>query len=69
MEECLVSTPRRLCLLFVLLATHAIGAELKPVGFFEDSVMEVDGRVGKFLSASTWLLEREIRVDNEPSSK
>lgn len=55
-----MNTFRRLYLFFALIATHAIGAELKPVAFFEDTVMEIDGRVVKFLSGSTWLLDREI---------
>jgi hypothetical protein len=49
-------------LLFVAIVyvgtSMSFGAE--KVSFFQDSVLEIKGRVVKFLSGSTWLMEREI---------
>lgn len=49
-------------LLFVAIVSFSpyvsFGAE--KVSFFQDSVSEINGRVVKFLSGSTWLMEREI---------
>ena len=36
----------------------SLGSE--KVSFFQDTVSEIDGKVVKFLSGSTWLMEREI---------
>jgi hypothetical protein len=45
----------------VFLASISVcSAQLKKVSFASDTVTEIDGRVIKFLTGSTWIMEREI---------
>ncbi len=46
--------------LLFLTSISVCAAQLKKVSFASDMVTEIDGKVIKFLTGSTWIMEREI---------
>jgi hypothetical protein len=44
----------------IMLLSPFLSSGAEKVSFFQDTVSEIDDRVVKFLSGSTWLMEREI---------
>ncbi len=51
---------RILTLILLASSIQLVGAELKSVSFFQDTVSDLNGRVLKFLTGSVWLLDQEI---------
>lgn len=46
--------------LVFLMSISVCSAQLKKVSFSSDTVSEIDGKVIKFLTGSTWIMEREL---------
>jgi hypothetical protein len=56
--QCPVTMKAIFAHILMMVALRVSAAELKSVSFFEDTVTDIDGRIVKFLTGSTWLLEK-----------